>query len=906
MNRSAHARALVTATAAGAFASGAAWAGPERPAVAFHYGPRPPLEQLSIFDWVVVDPGAVSTSAELGRLKPARPIAYVSVGELADGARWADRIDAALVLGRNTAWGSRIMDIAHPGWQAFLLDRIMPSLWAAGFRGFFFDTLDSHALVVADPQERARRFRAVASFVLRAKARFPEAVLIANRGFEVLTEMAPALSAVAVESLFAGWDQKAQVYVDVYDTDRRWIEDRLQEAKALGLKTIAIDYRPPHDREGARAVAQRIAQAGHIPWVAPAELDALGVGMREILPRRVLLVFDSKVQPEVAFTSAHRFLALPLEYLGLNPVYVDLRNPLPPYRLAGSIAGIVTWLEGAYRDAPADYRNFLLRHKKDGVPLVIFGELDPSLHRALGLRTGPARPVRHVTLSKVSEMMGFEAPPRAVAYELQPLVGEGPEFQPWLELRTNDLRRQTVLRAPWGGLALHPHLMADDAAGSVRWILDPFRFLAESLALTPAPRVDPTTENGRRLLIAHIDGDGAPSRAELRNRPLALTVIRRWLEKVAFPHTVSIVEGEVSPRGRHPELSPELETEARRLFQLPFVEPASHGYVHPFRWREFEAGKPAHLDLGGPTPTIERELKGSLEYVSGLAGRKVEVFLWTGDALPGARSLAILAEEGIQQMNGGLTVANDSFPSVTHVSPHGRPVGDSFQVYAPVMNENVYTHEWTGPFWGFRRVIETFDRTGSPRRLKPLNIYYHFYSGTKKASLRALQDVYADALGRNPLPIFASTWIRKVHETRRTVVARDLDGRFIIDPIGAVRTLRVPPTFRTLDLRNSEGVLGERQTPVGRYLHLDGRRRVVVAFSRRLRSSGPSLVESSHRVQRARRTGPRLEITFMGPPPIESTIAAGTCSASSASRGKEGWRVTLRRKTRLVCQGSRQ
>ena len=47
-----------------------------------------------------------------------------------------------------------------------------------------------------------------------------------------------------------------------------------------------------------------------------------------------------------------------------------------------------------------------------------------------------------------------------------------------------------------------------------------------------------------------------------------------------------------------------------------------------------------------------------------------------------------------------------------------------FQVFAPNQNENVYTNEWRGPFYGFERVIETFEFTETPRRLKPINIYF--------------------------------------------------------------------------------------------------------------------------------------------------------------------------------------
>ena len=68
--------------------------------------------------------------------------------------------------------------------------------------------------------------------------------------------------------------------------------------------------------------------------------------------------------------------------------------------------------------------------------------------------------------------------------------------------------------------------------------------------------------------------------------------------------------------------------------------------------------------------------------------------------------------------------------------------GQELQVYAPVINENVYTNLWTGPYYGFRRVLETFALTESPRRLKPIDVYYHFYSGAKVAGQQAWAEVY--------------------------------------------------------------------------------------------------------------------------------------------------------------------
>src|SRR5690606_17748901 len=68
----------------------------------------------------------------------------------------------------------------------------------------------------------------------------------------------------------------------------------------------------------------------------------------------------------------------------------------------------------------------------------------------------------------------------------------------------------------WGGFAFSPFILEVGEAGRTRWFVDPFAFLKASLRLPDMPIPDTTTDSGRRLLTAHIDGDGFPSRAEQR------------------------------------------------------------------------------------------------------------------------------------------------------------------------------------------------------------------------------------------------------------------------------------------------------------------------------------------------------------------------------------------------------
>src|SRR5690606_30682596 len=159
-------------------------------------------------------------------------------------------------------------------------------------------------------------------------------------------------------------------------------------------------------------------------------------------------------------------------------------------------------------------------------------------------------------------------------------------------------------------------------------------------------------------------------------------------------------------------------------------------------------------------------------------GKKVEAILWSGDAQAPALALRKAAQAGVLNINGGSTVITRSKDSWINIAPYGVAKGerpDEFQVYAATMNENVYTNDWLGPFYGFIRVLETFAMTDQPIRFKALNIYYHFYSATKKASLKALDEIFTSVLKQPVFPIYSTEYIRRVHQWRRVAIAREGD-----------------------------------------------------------------------------------------------------------------------------------
>lgn len=365
-----------------------------------------------------------------------------------------------------------------------------------------------------------------------------------------------------------------------------------------------------------------------------------------------------------------------------------------------------------------------------------------------------------------------------------------------------------------------------------RWVVDPFALLKQALRLSDIPVPDVTTENGRRLLLAHVDGDGFPSKAEAPGAPFAGEMLRREiLERYRIPHTVSVIEAEVSPQGLYPKWADQLEGIAKRIFAMPHVEIASHSYSHPYLWDRrvshglFAESKEVDLNLNIPgyQMDLHREIIGSVDYIQkrlAPEGKPVKVFLWTGDTAPSAEALAISDAAGLLNMNGDTSITRSS-PSLTEVKSWGIRKGGHLQIYAPVTNENIYTNLWHGPFYGFERVIETFEMTDAPRRLKAVDIYYHSYSASKQASLKALHKAYQWALRHKLHPIYGSEYIRKVEDFYEFAIGREGEGWRLRGP-GRLRTLRLPPSLGTPVVAESTGVAGYAPGVDGSYLHLAG------------------------------------------------------------------------------------
>lgn len=877
-----------------------------QPNIALFYGPNPPWDELAAFDVVVVEPEHVHDPKAHATERTAL-FAYVSVGEASHDRAYLKDIPADWRMGQNSDWGSVLLDQSQPGWPDFFSEHVIQPLWQAGYRGFFLDTLDSFRKFAKTDADRARQEAGLVAVIRELKKRYPEARLIFNRGFEVLPQLHREVFAVAAESLFQGWDPARQVYRTVPAADRDWLLAQLRGVHDdFGLPILSIDYVPPGKRDLARETAAKIRDLGFIPWVTNATLDMLGVGNIEVMPRKVLMIHNSaNTDYDLENTDVLLYATTPLNYLGYVAEYVDARAELPAYPLTGRYAGIVVWLENPPRKEGGALAAWLRGQIDAGVPFVLLGDADFLLARSdprqLGLDYSEATPVRTpLHIMHRDSVIGFETQPDLDRQEFFPLqVMNG---QPLLTVANDREEKQdAVALTSWGGYALNPHVLIDmpstqhGKGENQRWVINPIEFLQRALRLPDMPVPDVTTESGRRLLMVHMDGDGFANKGEFPGFPYGAQILYdRVLRNWQLPATISVIQGEVASNGKYPELSPDLEKIARKIFALPHVEIASHSFSHPFAWQQaalhpMEPGPAVdgyRLDIPGYSFDLQKEIPGSIAYIeSRLAppGKKVKVFLWTGDCNVGADALALADRSGVVGMNGGDTTITRSAPTLALVAPLGIPKSGYFQVYAPNQNENVYTNDWLGPFFGYERVIETFDLTDTPRRLKPIDVYFHTYSASKPASLRALEKVLKWAQQQETMPIYVSEYVRKVLDFNRAVVARTPDGWLVRDA-GDLRELRAPLGLGKPALAKSRMLAGFSRYDNSQYLHLAGSE-AEIRFQKSPERS-PFLVSANARIEHLTRAdtanGRDLGMTLHGHVPLQFVLSLDARCAVNA------------------------
>ncbi|MEP3562653.1 MAG: endo alpha-1,4 polygalactosaminidase [Marinobacter sp.] len=870
--------------------------------IGFYYGHEAPIGSLYAYDWLVLQPSQ-TTNARLDLLHKGntRPIAYLSAGEMAHSDQATQSLNQDWVLGENTAWKSYVLDVRKEDVRNFMLEQLVAPAMARGFKGVFLDTLDSHLLTVEGRENPQAFAQAQALLIAAIRERFPDSRIIINRGFHLPESAHENVDALAFESWRNGFEAGGRRYYEVSDQDREWLAGQLAHWREAHpeLPIIAIDY--AHATANALELSEQLRRDGFIPYVSDHNLNRLGP-TSPVVKKRHVLVYHDLPESQTDRSVAHRRLGILLERLGLVPVYRSLEQPLPKEPVNDRYAGVVAWWETGVRKTR--FCRWAGKAQSADFPVVLFG-LRPTASQCNKIMQSrrTAAPQGKLQIATGHPSMGNFESTRIPSVALDPLPQPGAAKR-WLSVTdASGAHFSPVYTHEKGAVATAGFIFEKGPDDQAYWLFDPFAFLKEALKLSNFPAIDSTTESGRRILTAHIDGDGLVSRAELPGRPLGSEAIQQKILQVYdIPHTLSVIEAETSPNGLYPDVSAEAEASARSMFRMDKVEVASHSYSHPFFWALLEGDTNAapkldetlygySMDVPRYTPHVNREINDSIAYINRRLAPKnkpASVFLWTGDARPGPEALRAVRELGLVNVNGGDTHPLPFDSELAGVWPDVRPIGDELQVYAPVMNENVYTNLWTGPFFGYRNVIESFKILEAHDRLKPIGIYYHFYSGTKPEALQALKEIYDYALSQPVTPLYLSDYAARVQGQYYSV---------LLQPDGSSyrwRGIRPPSTVRIgqnqyPDLTQSRGVAGYHDVGEVRFVHLTGSDPLLVLAPEP--SPGPMLDSANAELvtwQRSRKSGRwHVQLELKGYQPLDFALS-GTpdCRVNGARLSK--------------------
>ena len=541
----------------------------------------------------------------------------------------------------------------------------------------------------------------------------------------------------------------------------------------------------------------------------------------------------------------HLLLECPLNHLGMLVRYHYIESGPPPKGALDDAAAVLTWFDSATKEPDWLWGWLMNEVARRDLRVIHFGGWGPLAKKPDKLRAWLAPfglkwqeyfrkgPYGIAVELRDEKLCAFEADPRRRAIHTGP-KSIGKRNRVWITTREtgeDGTVCHPVVTGSWGAVALNPwaiHTGGDDQ--DRRWHIDPFVFFREALGLARVPAPHPAVLNGRRMWFLQIDGDGFESLSAIRSGSFAAEVTKdEILDRYQLPFTVSVIIRSLSRDLAVEEATPKMKL-ARAILAMENVEPASHGVLHTLEWQQALRADSAprtimwypKMDNYEYSPV--NEVRESIRFINRrlLDGpRRCTVMLWTGQANPLEDAILAASEEGCVNLNGGVFRWDRWHDSLGFVSPWSRRVGKALQVYAGAANENDFDGFFDTMPSAFRHIDQTIQRTGSPRILKPADIYIHFYSAETRARLRSVHTLIKRwALKEPTAPVFASTYARAVMDAVDTArIIRTPDGwQFIA--FGGCRSVRIEDEPRDVDLTRSRGILGTRRIGNRLWIHL--------------------------------------------------------------------------------------
>lgn len=559
----------------------------------------------------------------------------------------------------------------------------------------------------------------------------------------------------------------------------------------------------------------------------------------------------------------HQHLTLPLNHLGMRVLEYDIRGDAPPDDVLDDARAVLAYLRSTEQPSPwlrpwlernldSERHRFVLVGDPGALLLTPEGEHDGGAwlgERLAGFGLGYDAAAVDLPIGLSVDLS--DAARSRFEKDATPRAGHR---GPWNESSANDVwvrtrhragfghTRAPVVTGSWGGIALDPWFL--DLGTPVaehtdsRWSLDPFEFFRVALGLEGVPAPDPCVAFGRRAFFFHVDGDGFEGFSTVATgQRCGQVLLDHVVDRYELPMSLSVIIASLAD-----ELEPAEPTDRMRIaaeiFARANVEPASHTVLHPFSWQSdaYPAGiyerTRAFDGIDGYEYSEANEVTESLAFIDRYLmpdGRECDLVFWSGDCTPSIDALRAVSRAGAISLNGGEYRLDRLQPSVSRVRGLVRHVGDELQVYCGAPNENVYAEFFGRMPTAFGHVDETLENTGTPRILKPADVYAHFYSAASAPRLDALHTLLLRWGVRGETNrMFASDYVRAARAAFTTArVTRTAEG-WSLTGFGDCRTIRFDDEARLPDLSRSTGIVGWRRIRDALYVHVGAPEAVLV------------------------------------------------------------------------------
>lgn len=607
------------------------------------------------------------------------------------------------------------------------------------------------------------------------------------------------------------------------------------------------------------------------------------------IPRTILAIYFSEKPIELPQHNLHRFIDMPLNHLGLRVKHWNLKNGLPSENKTKGVRGILAYFDSNQIEEPIDFINWSISQIESGKKFVLLGNI--GFYQNMKNEKTPIKYINKLfnllglQLGKGTKEFTYDiqyAPYDPTRIEFERPLSKGldsfvvinplsPNLDIILATKEEDKKTPSSILVSLnnkGGYAANSYYLFENSMlKTVQWRINPFEYFKKAFATENLPKLDTTTLSGRHSYYSHIDGDGWRSISQVpgykeKNKNCAQVILEEIIQKYPqLPITVSPIAADLDEQFFG---SKELQEQAKKIFTYDNVTIGSHTYTHPLYWKFYEGDNPAikEQQLFGSSKNkleyehnrkevttkvgngyslprsylfgtfdLKKELIGSIDFIQNLAPshKKVNLYQWSGDCVPFKEAIHMLREHKIHNLNGGNSRFDAEYPSYAFVSPIGRDDGDEWQIYASNNNENTYTNDWTKRFFGFKYLINTFKHTGTPIRIKPLNIYFHMYSAEKIASLRALLDNFVYILQQEVIPITAKHYAAIADGFFEGELIQLSNQSWQIKNRVALNTIRFDEaSLKEIDWEKSQGVIGQNYAQGSLYVALDKRNQAPI------------------------------------------------------------------------------